>query len=71
MPRFRKGYLEELLVSSNGTTPALWLPHSDGFEIRDYLQWNRSRVEIEEHKDRITKARSEAGKRGARARWGK
>jgi hypothetical protein len=37
--------------------------------IHDYLDWNRSREQIETDRERIRKVRSEAGKKGAKARW--
>jgi hypothetical protein len=65
MPRFRKTYLDELLASTNGTQPPLWLPRVESYEIRDYLQWNKSREQIKER----SKARSEGGRKGADRRW--
>lgn len=62
VPRFRRAMLEELLGG-------LWLPALNGYEIHDYLDWNRSREEIEQDRERIKKARSEAGKKGAAKRW--
>jgi hypothetical protein len=44
---------------------ALWLPLDDGryYEIHDYLDWNKSRAEI----DKLAAARADA----ARKRWGR
>ena len=63
VPRFRAAALQELLDRS------LWFEVFDGaaYEIRDYLQWNPSRAQIEE---RIA-AKSKAGKKGAEAKWHK
>lgn len=47
----------------------LWLPAAVGYTIHDYLDWNRSRAQIETDRERIRKARSAAGKKGARVRW--
>jgi len=43
----------------------LWVPHGDVYEIHDYLQWNRSREQIEYERNR----KSKAGRKGAEARW--
>lgn len=63
VPRFRKQSLTELLDR------ALWLPVIDGYEIHDYLDWNKSREQIETQRDHLKKVRSEAGKKGAMSRW--
>jgi hypothetical protein len=63
VPRYRKRSLDELLDR------AIWVPRAGDYEIHDYLEWNRSRAEIEEDRTRLHKVRSEAGKKGARARW--
>lgn len=70
IPKFRRAYLDELLGNTNGSASPLWLQHADAYEIRDYLDWNSSRAEIQAKQNRISKARSEAGQRGAEARWG-
>lgn len=60
VPKFRKAALDEL------TDRAMWLPGPIGaWVIRDYLDWNRSRVEVEAERER----KSKAGKKGARSRW--
>lgn len=38
VPTYRPGYLAELM---RGPKP-MWLPHLDGYEIHDYLEWNKS-----------------------------
>lgn len=63
VPRFRRPCLNELLDGR------LWLPHTEGYEIHDYLDWNKSREEIEEQREHLRKVRSAAGKKGARSRW--
>lgn len=65
VPRFRKSTLAELVDR------ALWLPIMDGhiYEIRDYLQWNKSKELITEERDRLKAVRSAAGKKGAQKRW--
>lgn len=62
---YRPRYLAELM---EGPKP-LWLPADAGYTIHDYLDWNRSREQIEADRERIRKARSAAGKKGAQARW--
>lgn len=42
-------------------TRGLWLPHDDGWVIRNYLKWNKSRAEIEE----LQAKKSRAGRAGA------
>src|SRR4030095_3352299 len=66
VPRDSQTYLDELL------TRMLWVEviPAKTYEIHDYLDWNKSRAEVEEQRGYISKVRSEAGKRGARARWG-
>lgn len=59
VPRFRKAALDELLTKEQ------WRAHPDGYEIHDYLQWNRSREQVEQERDR----KSKAGKKGAEKRW--
>jgi hypothetical protein len=63
VPRYRKRSLDELLDRQ------LWVPRADDYEIHDYLDWNRSRSEVAAEKERLHKMRSEAGKKGADARW--
>jgi hypothetical protein len=65
VPRFRQTALKELIDKG------LWLRRDSigCYEIHDYLQWNRSREEIESERERLRKVRSAAGKKGARARW--
>jgi hypothetical protein len=65
VPRFRQKALDELIDRG------LWirLDTIQCYEIHDFLQWNRSRGEIKEHQERINRVRSEAGKKGAAARW--
>lgn len=62
-PRFKPRVLEELIERR------LWAPIAGGYEIHDYLQWNRSKEDIAEERERKRKQRSEAGKKGAAARW--
>src|SRR2546427_7648780 len=38
VPTFRTKHLEELLKDG------LWTQHRDGYEIHDYLDWNKSRA---------------------------
>ena len=45
----------------------LWVPdpEGDGWIIHGYTDWQRSRAEVED----LRKRRTEAGRKGARARW--
>ena len=61
IPRYRKTVLDELLAKGQ------WLKHPKGYEIHDYLQWNRSRAQVEAERER----KSRAGKKGADLRWQK
>jgi hypothetical protein len=63
VPRFRSRSVDELLDRR------LWVPRDVDYEIHDYLQWNRSRAQIDEERTRIQKVRSEAGRKGAASRW--
>lgn len=63
VPRFKRGFLAELLDRS------LWLPKAEDYEIHDYLDWNKSRAEIDEQREHLRKIRSAAGKKGAKSRW--
>jgi hypothetical protein len=65
VPRYKKASLTELIRGR------LWLPDDAALNIHDYLDWNRSRQQIEEDQERVRKQRSEAGKKGAAARWHK
>ena len=58
-PRYRQRTLEELLSRGH------WVAHGDVYEIRDYLQWNRSKATIEAARER----KSAGGRRGAQRRW--
>lgn len=60
VPRFRRVTLDELLEAG------MWIDHGGRFEIHDYLDWNRSRAEVEAERER----KSKAGKKGAQSRWG-
>jgi hypothetical protein len=41
------------------------MPHSQGWEIHDYLEWNRSKEQIDAERERKRKA----GRKGAEKRW--
>jgi hypothetical protein len=58
-PKFRPTMLAELVDKG------LWLAHGDVYEIRDYLDWNRSREQVESERERKRKG----GRRGAEKRW--
>jgi hypothetical protein len=63
--RFKKAALEELIDKG------IWYDRNGVgiYEIHDFLQWNRSREDIVSERDRIHRVRSDAGKKGAKARW--
>jgi len=64
MPKFKRSYLTELIDGQ------LWYTRpGDEYEVHDYLDWNKSREQIEADRERIRKARSDAGKKGAEKRW--
>lgn len=73
VPRFKRTTLEELvrrelwhqLGDGCGTKTCL-LGAPDSYVIHDYLQWNRSREEVEAERERKRKA----GRKGAESRWG-
>jgi hypothetical protein len=48
-------------------TAGLWEADNGEHHVRDFLQWNRSKAEVEARR----KVRSEAGKLGAAATWAK
>lgn len=62
VPRFRASALAELLVKH-------WVEKDDVYIIRNFLKWNRSKVQVESERERLHQVRSEAGKKGAQARW--
>jgi hypothetical protein len=47
----------------------LWRRVEGGFEIHDFLVYNPSASEIRQRREHLTATRSEAGRRGAQARW--
>ena len=61
MPRYRKGLLDELLRKGR------WIERGGDYEIHDYLDWNRSREQVEAERERKRKG----GRKGAESRWGK
>lgn len=65
MPGYRPRYLAELVER------AAWVRHGQVYEVHDYLQWNRSKKEVVEERERLREQRSAAGKKGAEARWHK
>lgn len=67
VPRFKKSTLAELVDRG------VWISHMDGhlYEIHDYLDWNKSKEQIVEERDRLKAVRSAAGKKGAEKRWQK
>lgn len=41
----------------------LWSEEADGYRIHDYLDFNPARADVEDHRAKVSAARSEAGKR--------
>jgi len=60
---YRPRFLAELMEART------WLPADGGHQIHDFLDWNRSREQIDADRERLHRVRSEAGKKGAQARW--
>jgi hypothetical protein len=60
IPKYRASYLLELVAGG------LW-HHigNDEYSIHDFLDWNRSREQVESDRERKRKA----GKKGAESRW--
>ena len=65
--RLIRTYKPRLLVELHQAR--VWLPAAGGHSIHDFLDWNRSREQIEADAERLRRVRSEAGKKGAKARW--
>lgn len=61
--------LKALLYADERSGPLLHVVPG-GYEVNDYLQWNRTARELEASRRATSKARSAAGRRGAEARWG-
>lgn len=49
----------------------LWAENGTGWLIHDYLEYQPSREQAEAQRAEVSSARSQAGKRGAAARWSK
>lgn len=60
VPKFRASALAEL-------TEDHWIDKDGVYEIRNFLKWNRSKVQVEAERQR----KSNAGKKGAESRWHK
>ncbi|MGH3735846.1 MAG: hypothetical protein ACRDT6_09535 [Micromonosporaceae bacterium] len=65
VPAFRRRTLVELVDRG------MWIqvPFGDAYSIHDYLEWNRSREQVIDSRERLRAVRSEAGRKGAEARW--
>lgn len=59
VPRFRASALGELIAVGH------WIDKGDVYEIRNFLKWNRSKVQVAAERQR----KSNAGKKGADKRW--
>lgn len=64
VPKHQKRFVTELVNAD------LWETVDGGYQIHDYLDWNKSRDEVETAQAKLSKVRAEAGRKGARARWG-
>jgi hypothetical protein len=51
MPTYKPAYLKELMA---GPKP-MWLPHPEGYEIHDYLDWNKSKAWWDERREKEAK----------------
>jgi len=49
MPVYKPSYLKELLAAN------IWLPHPGGYEIHDYLDWNKSKAWWDERREKEAK----------------
>jgi hypothetical protein len=60
VPRYRHTYVDDLVRRM------LWVEVMPGvYEIHDFLDWNKSRAEVEKRRA----ARAEGGRKGAERRW--
>lgn len=59
VPKYRAAAVTELLTRGH------WIDKGESYEIRDFLDWNRSRAQIAAERER----KSKAGTKGARKRW--
>jgi hypothetical protein len=60
IPKYRKAYVDELVQRM------VWVEVMPGvYEIHDYLDWNKSRAEVEKRRA----ARADGGRKGAYRRW--
>jgi hypothetical protein len=48
----------------------LWHPTENGWEIHDFLEWNRAAAELNAKAKAKSEVRRQAGRKGAAARWG-
>lgn len=53
VPNYRSSQVAELLDRG------LWMPHPDGYEIHDYLDWNRSKRWWDEKREKDAKRKAE------------
>lgn len=53
MPNYRSGYLAEL------TDASIWVPAPGGFNIHDYLDWNKSKAWWDEKREKDAKRKAE------------
>jgi hypothetical protein len=53
MPTYKPAYLRELIDAE------MWLKHPEGYEIHDYLDWNKPRAWWEERREAETTRKAE------------
>jgi len=53
IPRFKAAFLADLCESK------LWLPHPEGHEIHDYLDWNKSKAWWDEKREKDAKRKAD------------
>ena len=59
LPKFKQSAMNELL------TAGLWRTHPEGYEIHVFLDWNLSKKQREERREK----KRAAGRKGAQAKW--
>jgi len=52
-PSYRPALVTELIDAG------LWMPHPDGYEIHDYLDWNKSKAWWDEKREKDAKRKAE------------
>lgn len=71
------GFIPRSFVKAHGSPAAaakleaaeLWIAVEDGWQIKDYLEFNFSREDALARREDISAKRAEAGRKGALAKW--